>query len=108
MALALAAFTALAGYVFGIAKDRSNKKMEAITKLHDRVIEIDKNTLFAGDSRTLIVSVVPARKYRSSQLSKEEFDDCVNKLQQWRDDLFEEERRARLWLSKETVDLVGN
>lgn len=110
-ALCLAAFTALAGYFFGMAKDRSNvlhaKKMEAMTNLHEHVLKIENMELSDGESHTLAVHVDPVRRKEDDQLSNAKLD-YIHKLEQWRAEIYEEERRARLWLSRETVDLVGH
>ena len=106
-----ALFTGVLGYILALAKDRHSslhaKKMEAMTKLHDRVLEIEKMELSDGKSRTLAVHVDPVRRKEDSQLSNEKLD-YMYKLGQWRAELQEEERKARLWLSRETVDLVGH
>ena len=53
------------------------------------------------------VTTVPVQgKQRTDFLSDEEMD-YQGKLAEWREKLHEEEYRARLWLDRETVSLVG-
>ena len=102
--------TGVVGYLVGIAKDRSNtihaKKIEAMTKLHERVLEIEKMELSDSKGRTLAVPIIPERKPRENLLSQEEFT-YMQKQAQWREELHEEEKRAGLWLSRKTVQLVS-
>ena len=108
--LALAAFTAFVGYFLGIAKDRSNvihaKKMEAMTKLHDHVLEIEKIELSESGASTGLVPINRGRTSGEILLSGKEWSYLANQIS-WREKLYEEERKARLWLSRKTVDLVG-
>ena len=110
-ALALSTVTAFVGFLLGLVKDRYNnlhaKRMEAMTNLHEHVLKIENMELSDGESRTLAVHVDPVRRKEDSQLSNAKLD-YINKLEQWRAELYEEERRARLWLSRKTVDLVGH
>ena len=102
--------TGVVGYLVGIAKDRSNtihaKKIEAMTKLHERVLEIEKMELSDSKGRTLAVPIIPERKPRENLLSQEEFT-YMQKQAQWREELHEEEKRAGLWLPRKTVQLVS-
>ena len=107
--LALATFTALVGYFLGIAKDRSNvihaKRMEAMTKLHDHVLEIEKIELSESGARTVLVPINLQRTSGEVLLSGKEWSYLTTQMS-WREQLYEEERKARLWLSRKTVDLV--
>ena len=78
-----------------------------MTNLHEHVLKIENMELSDGESRTLAVHVDPVRRKEDSQLSNAKMD-YINKLEQWREELYQEERRARLWLSRKTVDLVGH
>ncbi len=102
---------AVVGYLFGIMRDRSavvrSKKIETIERLHERVLEIEKMELSDGKSSVLHVSVVGGKNASSELLSDEEVDYSV-KQQKWRDELREEERRARLWIDHRTVDIISN
>lgn len=101
----------LLGYLFGISRDRSaairTKQIEAMTQLHERVLEIERKELSDGKSFTLAVSVHGGTKKRSGLLSDEEFN-YHSKLDQWRQELIEKEDRARLWIDRSTVSLVSN
>ena len=103
--------TAIIGYLFGISKDRSaairTKQIEAITQLHERVLEIERKELSDGKSITLTVSVHGGTNKPSGPMSDEEVN-YLSKLYQWRQELIEEEDRARLWIDRRTVSLVSN
>ena len=109
--LGISLLTGVVGYLVGIAKDRSNtihaKKLEAMTKLYERVLEIEEMELSDSKGRTLAVFILPERKPRQELLSQEEFS-YMQKQTQWREELHAEERRAGLWLSSKTVHLVSN
>ena len=102
---------AVVGYLFGIMRDRSavirSKKIETIERLHERVLEIESMELSDGKSFRLLVSVVGGKNASSELLSDEEVEYSV-KQQKWRDQLREEERRARLWIDHRTVDIISN
>ena len=67
---------ALGGYLFGVARDRSSairtKQIEAITQLHERVLEIERKEMSDEKSITLAVSVHGGTKKQSGLLSEEE------------------------------------
>ena len=54
-----ALFAGVLGYVLALAKDHSSslhaKKMEAMTRLHERVLEIEKMELSDANRRMLLV-----------------------------------------------------
>ena len=106
-----ALFAGVLGYFLALAKDRSNtihaKKMEAMTKLHARVLDIEKTELSDAKSRTLKVLIIPEKKPRDELYTDEEFT-YLQKQAQWRQDLHEEGRGARLWLSRKTVNLSSS
>ena len=111
MQLAFLLIAATTGYIYGISKDRlaviRSKKIEAMTQLHERVLEIEKNELSDGKNQTVAVSVDGGTKRRKGLLS----DDEVNHLSilgKWRQELLEEEDRARLWIDRRTVRLVSS
>ncbi len=102
---------AVGGYLFGLMRDRSavirSKKIETIERLHERVLEIEAMELSDGKHFVLHVEVVGGTKSSSELLSDEEVEYSV-KQQEWRDRLREEERRARLWISRHTVDIISS
>lgn len=102
---------ALVGYLFGIMRDRSavirTKKIETIERLHERILEIEKMELSDGKSSMLLVSVVGGKNASSELLSDEEVEYSI-KQQKWRDELRQEERRARLWIDRQTVDNISS
>ena len=101
----------LIGYLFGVAKDRSGsiaaKRMEAMTNLHDKVVEIETLELSDGETNTLMVPIHATRSQRTENLSDAEFSH-LQKVQESRLEQYREERKARLWLSRKTVDLVSS
>ena len=103
--------TGVVGYLVGIAKDRSNtihaKKIEAMTKLHERVLEIEEIELTDSKGRTVWVLIIPEKEPRKDLLNQEEFS-YMQKQAQWREELHEEERRAGLWLSRKIIQLVSS
>ena len=105
-----ALFAGVLGYFLALTKDRSNtihaKKMEVMTKLHERVLDIEKTELSDAKRRTVAVPIIPERKPREDLLSQEEFT-YMQKQAKWREELYEEERGAGLWLSRKTVQLVS-
>ena len=100
----------MAGYIFAIARDRvsaiRSRKIEVITKLHERVLEIEKNELSDGKSMKMVVPVEGGTNIRNSLLSESEVD-YQSRLGKWRQELHEEENRARLWIDWRTVRLVS-
>ena len=102
---------ALGGYLFGVARDRSSairtKKIDAITQFHERVLEIERKEMSDEKSITLAVSVHGGTKKQSGLLSEEEVSH-YSRLDHWRQELNEEEDRARLWIDRGTVYLVSN
>ena len=100
----------IAGYIFAILRDRvsaiRSRKIEAITKLHERVLEIKRRELSDGKSMTMAVAVEGGTKKRSGLMSDSEAD-YLSILCKWRQDLLEEEDRARLWIDRRTVRLVS-
>gem|GEM_PF-1851650 len=98
------------GYVLGISRDRlsaiRSKKIEAITKLHERVLEIERKELSDGRSMTLAIRVEGGTNRRDGLLDDSEVD-YLSKLEKWREDLHEEENRARLWIDRRIVRLVS-
>ena len=100
----------IVGYIFAISRDRlsavRSRKIEAITKLHERVLEIERRELSDGRSLTMAIDVRGGTKRREGLLSDSEVD-YLSMLGQWRQDLHEEEDRARLWIDRRTVRLVS-
>ena len=99
----------IVGYIFAISRDRlsavRSRKIEAIAKLHERVLEIERNELSDGRNMTLAIGVHGSTKKREGLLSDSEVN-YLSRLEQWRRDLHEEEDRARLWIDRRTVRLV--
>ena len=60
----------IAGYIFAVSRDRvsaiRSRKIDAITKLHERVLEIEKSELSDGRSMTMAVAVEGGTKKRSA------------------------------------------
>ena len=110
MKLTLLLIGGIAGYVLAVSRDRvsaiRSKKIEAIAKLHERVLEIERNELSDGRSMTMAIAVEGGTKQRSGLLSDSEVD-YLSRLGKWRQDLREEEDRARLWIDRRTVRLVS-
>ena len=110
MRVTLLLIGAIAGYIFAISRDRvsaiRSRKIEAITKLHERVLEIERSELSDGKSMALAVAVEGGTKKRSGLMSDSEVD-YLSRLDKWRQDLLEEEDRARLWMDRRTVRLVS-
>ena len=90
-------------------RDRSTavrtKQIEAMTRLHERVLEIERKEMSDGKSITLSVSVHGGSKKRNSLMSDEEVG-YLSSLEKWRQELLEEEDRAQLWIDRTTVYLV--
>ena len=109
MQLFLILATGVIGYLFGIVRDRSTavrtKQIEAMTRLHERVLEIERKEMSDGKSITLSVSVHGGSKKRNSLMSDEEVS-YLSILEHWRQELIEEEDRAQLWIDRSTVYLV--
>ena len=101
--------TAIVGYVIGRARDRGSaihkKQVEAVAQLHERILDIEIELV---DSKGIALMVpVSARPGQEHGLMKEEDADHLGKLSEFRDKLRDEERRARLWIDRQTVDLVS-
>ena len=100
----------MVGYFLGIRRDQSSairtKQIEAMTQLHERVLEIERKEMSDGKSITFVVPVHGGTKKRSGLLSEEEATHC-SRLSHWRQELNEEENRARLWIDRGTVYLVS-
>ena len=77
----------IAGYALGISRDRlsavRSKKIEAITQLHERVLEIERNELSDGRNMTMAVGVKGGTRKRSNLLEDVEVD-YLSQLQKWR------------------------
>ena len=103
--------TLVVGYLFGVMRDRSaairSKKIETIERLHERVLEIESKELSDGRRFSLLVSEVAPENASSELLSDEEVE-YSEQQQKWRDELREEERKARLWIDHRTVDIISN
>ena len=110
MQVALLLIGAIVGYVCGISRDRVSavrlRKIEAITKLHERVLKIQRKELSDGTSMALAVAVKGGTKKRNGLMSDAEVD-YLSRLGKWRQDVLEEEQRARLWMDRRTVRLVS-
>ncbi len=102
---------AVIGYLLGIMRDTSavvrTKKIETIERLHERVLEIEKMELSDGKSFRIHVSVVGGENASGELLSNEELEYSIRQ-ESWRDKLRDEERRARLWIDRHTVDIISN
>ena len=100
----------IVGYIFAISRDRlstvRSRKIDAITKLHERVLEIERRELSDGRSMTMAIGVKGGTKKREDLFSDHEVDYLLM-LEKWRQDLHEEEARARLWIDRRTVRLVS-
>ena len=61
MKVALVLIGAIAGYILAVSRDRvsaiRSRKFEAITKLHEHVLETEKSELSDGKSMALAVAV---------------------------------------------------
>ena len=110
MKLALLLVGGIGGYIFSISRDRvsaiRSKQIDAITKLHERVLEIEKHELSDRTSMAVAVAVEGGTKTRSGLMSDSEVD-YLSRLEKWRQELLEEEDRARLWIDRRTVRLVS-
>ncbi len=110
MQIALLLVGGIVGFLFAVSRDRvsaiRSRKIEAIGRLHERVLEIERNELSDGKSMAMAVSVLGGTKKRSGLLEDEEVD-YLSQLQKWRQELQEEENRARLWVDRRTVRLVS-
>lgn len=100
----------IVGYIFAISRDRlsaiRSRKIDAITNLHERVLEIERRELSDGRNLTMAIGVDGGTKKREGLLSDSEVD-YLSMLEQWRQKLHEEEDRARLWIDRRTVRLVS-
>ena len=94
----------------GVARDRLAavriQQIDAMTRLHERVLEIARKELFDGKSMTLAVRVEGGTRTPRTLLDSEEVE-YQSRLGQWREKLREEEDRARLWIDAHTVRLVS-
>ncbi len=101
---------AIAGYILAVSRDRGTairtKKIEAISRLHDRVLEIEGKELSDGKSQTMMIPVDGGTR-KSGPLSDYEVE-YQSRLERWRQELHEEELRVRLWIDRRTVALVSN
>ena len=101
--------TAALGYVIGRARDRGSaihkKQVEAVTQLHERILEIEFE-LVDSKGITLMVPVLARPGHEHSDMTEEDADH-FGRLLEFRNNLRDEERRARLWLDRRTVDLVS-
>ena len=100
----------IAGFVLAVSRDRvsaiRSRKIEAIGRLHERFLEIERNELSDGRNMTVAIGVLGGTKKRSGLLEEDEVD-YLSQLQKWRQELQEEENRARLWIDRRTVRLVS-
>ena len=94
------------GYVVGRSHTLHVKKLEAMTKLYERVVEIEDMQLSDEKGYLLINIDKTSDKDDNSPMNTEELGYLITQSE-WRRKMHGEERKARLWLSKETVDLVG-
>ena len=110
MKVTLVLIGAIAGYILAVSRDRvsaiRSRKIETITKLHERVLEIERSELSDGKGMALAVAVEGGTKKRSGLMSDSDVD-YLSRLDKWRQDLLEEEDRARLWMDGRTVRLVS-
>ena len=99
------------GYLLGTRRDRNStilsKQIECVERLHERVLEIEKNELSDGTRQTLAIRVMGSTETRTDPLSNSEVE-YLSRLEEWRQQLLEEENRARLWISNHTVRGVSN
>ena len=102
---------AIAGYILAVSRDRGTairaKKIEAISRLHDRVLEIERKELSDGKNLTMMIPVDGGTRQKSGSLSDYEVE-YQSRLERWRQELHEEELKARLWIDRRTVALVSN
>lgn len=101
---------AFLGYAFGTFRDRSStirkKKIEAISRLHEFVLEIKKRELSDGETRTLHIRVEGGTSQQTDSKNQVQLH-YFSELTEWRSQLEIEEDRARLWIDRRTVDIVS-
>ena len=109
--LATVLFALVVGYLLGTRRDRYSailsKRIECFERLHERVLEIEQNELSDGTRLTLAVRVIGGTENRNDPTTDSELK-YLSKLQAWRQQLLEEEDRARLWVSNHTVRIVSH
>ena len=108
--LAFVAIGATVGWILAVARDRlaavRAQQITVMTQLHERVLEVATKELADGKSRILAVGVEGGTKRRRTAMDSEEVE-YLERLEQWREKLREEEDRARLWVDAYTVRLVS-
>ena len=101
--------TLIVGYLLGTRRDRETavraKQIESLTNLHERILQIEGKELSDGKSFRLGISVHGGTKTRTDLLDDEEFE-YQERLDRWRQELYEEENRAQLWIDRGTVSIV--
>lgn len=98
---------ALLAYFLGTARDRLSsiraKQIEAMTQLHEYILETAEMESFDGETQHLLVSI--QGKPKTKPLSNQQVD-YQNKLNAWRMKFYKECNRAKFWMNGKTVDLV--
>ena len=101
---------AIAGFYFGLLRDRSKEirtqQVKVASILNERLVKIEKQELTDSKTTTLNVQVVSGPQ-RTERLSDAEIEQ-LNKWIQYREELLDELNRARLWLHANTVSAMSN
>ena len=105
-----AIIAAVLTYFFGLAKDRSNalhaKKIEVMVQLHEQVLKMDKMAF--PDGKSVLVDMEGGTEHQTGLLKDKEFNE-FNDFIIWKEkELISETDKARLWLHRRTVDIVGD
>ena len=107
--ISIPVLTLILGYLVGARRDRETairgKQIETLTKFHERILQIEGKELSDGKSFRLGMSVHGGTKKRTDLLDDEEFE-YQERLDRWRQELYEEENRAQLWIDRGTVSIV--
>ena len=102
-------FTTIAGlavaYIVGRSHTLHVKKLEAMTKFYERVVELEGMPL-SDKKGTILVAINKIVDTDDSSLMTEEELVYLIKQSEWRQQLHGDELKARLFISKETVELV--
>ena len=101
--------TLLIGYILAISRERLstiyNEKIKVINQLHDKILKIERNELSDGKMVKIHICVHVPETKDNSNLSIEQVK-YQNKLMQWRNELYDEQRRAQLWIDPLVTDLI--
>ena len=101
---------AIVGYFFGVSKDRlsaiRNKQIEVGSDLLNKILDMGEMELSDGKSEKLAIRVMSGDQ-RTHNLDKAEMEH-LQKLTKWRRDIGREERRARMWIHRNTVSAISS